>query len=539
MKKSLFLFLWIAACGTTKPIKVMPPPVTPPEPAVTDTIRKTVYDTTRVVIGIPDTVRIPDNGEISVKAFGAKCDGVTDDYLPDSTACSYCMTHPSACSTVTFPVGHSRISRPLILSNKGSQFTIHIKGMYPAKEASDNYLSQIICDFKAGPGVGIINGRGIVIENLSIIGKYTFPYSVTNALIGTLKFSDWVDPTIIDSRYNPYAVISIDPYPGYAGSSGVEIRQCAIKQFMVGIALSSNSSTVNDEMINIIDDDIEAVRVAIAIGQDQSKEIHIDRLKCWASTHTILDGLTYGRGTGGGSVMIEGMNIAGNVNELFHLNTDRFPLSAKDVYSESLFRIGSVGNGAGANFINFQIDFLTGPGLPAADYILSGQANFYGGMLRYYDGTSPHRLNLSYITGRFSDLTLNNPPFIVGLYGGSVYPTPTFDNIHLYNHGTTLAPVFDTLIPFQRTAPTIDRASWLATIVLPHGTHAHISDYILGSPESKGRRPYDTDINPGNIATLQIGCIYKLSGDTAFLNDVGVNVWQTTGYDAMYLSRVK
>jgi hypothetical protein len=160
-------------------------------------------------------------------------------------------------------------------------------------------------------------------------------------------------------------------------------------------------------------------------------------------------------------------------------------------------------------------------------------------MLRYYDGTSPHRLNLSYITGRFSDLTLNNPPFIVGLYGGSVYPTPTFDNIHLYNHGTTLVPVFDTLIPFQRTAPTIDRVNWLATIVLPHGTHAHISDYILGSPESKGRRPYDTDLNSGNIATLQIGCISKLSGDTAFLNDVGVNVWQTTGYDAMYLCRVK
>ena len=530
MRKSLFLFLLIAACGTAKTTTVTPPPVVVPEPVKIDTIHK--------IVAIQDTVRIP-NGTVDIRSFGAKVDGVTDDFIADSSACAFCIANPTTCSEVIFPVGHSRISRPLLLSNNGNQFTIHLKGAYPAKEASDNYLSQIICDYKAGPGIGIINGRGVIIENLSIIGKYTFPYSVTNALIGTLKFADWIDPTIPDSRYAPYAGIVIDPYAGYAGTSGVEIRQCSIKQFMVGIALSPNGSTLNDEMINIIDDDIEAVRVAIAIGQDQSKEIHIDRLKCWASTHTILDGVHYGRGTGGGSVMIEGMNIAGNVNELFCVATDRFPLSAKDIYSESLFRIGNVGNGTGANFINCQIDFLTGAGLPAADYLITGQANFYGGCLRYYDGTSPHRLNLSYMTGRFSDMTLNNAPFTIGLYGGTAYPTPSFCNIHLYNQGTTMAPVFDTLIPFRAVAPTVDRVNWLATIVLPPGTNAHISDYILGSPNSTGRRPYDTDINSGNIATLQIGCIYKLSGDTAFLNDVGVNVSTTTGYDAMYLDRVK
>ncbi len=537
MNKSLFLFLLVAACSSTKPTTVTPPPVVvvPPEPVKIDTIHK--------IIAIQDTVRIPNTGSVDIRSFGAKVDGVTDDIIADSTACAFCIANPKTCSEVIFPVGHSRITRPLILQNNGHFFTIHIKGAYPAKEASDQYLSQIDCDFKAGFGIGIQLGRGIIIENLSIVGKYNFPYTITNQNIGTTTFAQWNDGSVNDSRYSPYAGIVIDPYANASGSSGgtsgVEIRQCAIKQFMVGVCLTPTPYTFNDEMINIIDDDIEAVRVAVAIGQDQSKEIHIDRLKCWASTHTILDGVHYGRGTGGGSVMIEGMNIAGNVNELFNLNTDRFPLSAKDIYSESLFRIGNVGNGAGANFINCQIDFLTGPGLPAADYLIAGQANFYGGCLRYYDGTSPHRLNLSYMTGRFSDMTLNNPPFTIGLYGGSVYPTPSFDNIHLYNQGTTMPTVFDTLIPFQRIGPTIDRINWIGYIVLPHGTNAHISDYILGSPESTGRLPYDVGINSGNIATLQIGCIYKLSGDTAFFNDIGVNVFTATGYDGMYLDRVK
>ncbi len=105
---------------------------------------------------------------------------------------------------------------------------------------------------------------------------------------------------------------------------------------MVGIALTPNEQTQNDEMINIKDDDIEACRVAIAIGQDQSKTIAIEGLKVWASVYTVLDGLSYGRGTGGGSVYCDNWNIAGNVNQLFYLRTDRFPLSARNIYSESL-----------------------------------------------------------------------------------------------------------------------------------------------------------------------------------------------------------
>jgi hypothetical protein len=494
--------------------------------------------------GLPvgrDTLHIQGNGVVSIRDFGAKCDGATDDYAADSAACAYCIAHPAICSTVSFPVGRSRITKPLMLQNNGRFFTIRLSGALPAKSAPDNYVSGLYCDFKEGPGIGIQLGRGIIIENLSIIGKYMFPYSVTNKNIASTTFEQWNDKSVVDSRYNPYAGIVIDPHRNASGStggtSGVEIRQCAIKQFMVGICLSPNGETLNDEMINMIDDDIEAVRVAIAIGQDQSKEIHIDRLKCWSSTHTILDGLHYGRGTGGGSVMIEGMNIAGNVNQLFNLNTDRFPLSAKDIYSESLFRIGAVGCGTGSNFINFQIDFLTGPGMPAADYLLSGCANFYGGTLRYYNDSKTQRLNFSNMTGWFRDLSMNNQPIIRSLYGDQQYwPLPYFDNVHNYYRGGLVTNEPDSLIRIRPASITVNRSNWTASIT---GVPGRVGDYILAAPTNVTGWHYDSAMNCARSPTLQIGRVIRVSGDTLYLDDVGLNVYQTSPYDAVYIDRIK
>jgi hypothetical protein len=105
------------------------------------------------------------------------------------------------------------------------------------------------------------------------------------------------------------------------------------------------------------------------------------------------------------------MNYVGNkVLHLFYLHVDRFPLSAINVYSESIFKIGTVGRGAGANFINSQIDFISEPGIPAPDYIISGTANFYGGCLRYYDNSLTHRMSLVNTQVMLRYLTLNNFP---------------------------------------------------------------------------------------------------------------------------------
>jgi hypothetical protein len=544
---------------------------------------------------------------LNVKDLGAKADGQHDDYLVIQKAIDGAIQNPSLGTSIYFPVGRYRITHPLLLqyvvNGRWQFFTIKLFGDAPAKSASNAYLSSIICDFTDGFAIGIQLGRGVQIENLNFLGRYTFPLSMTNKNIGTTLYSEWNNGSVHDTRYAPYSGIAIDPFcdsndlkaadgynflrneylpgTGRGGTSGVEIRQCAIHQFAVGIAMTPNPLTANDEMINIIDCDVEDVKVAIAIGQDQSKEIHIDRFKCWGSAHTILDGLHYGRGTGGGSVMINGMNIAGNVNQLFELVADRFPLSAKDIYSESLFRIGLVGSGAGANFINFQIDFLTGKGMPAPDYIFAGgPATFTGGMLRYYDGNSTHRMNLSTMHVVFRDMTLSTPPIITNLYGKglSSYSAPSFENVHLYygpGYGGTLGinRTFDYPYFFSNgTDPLyhgsqyafnsgtgisyhiletedyeeavrlpgnlnikIDRTKWTGSFLGGPGITQliHPGDYLIASTN---RTYYDHDINGGDCPTVQIGRVASIHKDSVYLDDIGLNTY--TGLYTAYLDIV-
>ena len=548
MKSLLIFFLLSVVCSAICPVPspanadaIYGTATTPPESKVSNAIHDNFLHETTGMINLPDTEKIPMGGTVSITDFGAKVDGKTDDFKADSAACAYCIANPKRCTGVVFPVGHSRITKPLLLQNNGQFFTIRLLGLHPAKSASNDYLSVIDCDFKAGYGIGIQLGRGIVIENLSISGKYTFPNSVSNQNIGTLKFSDWIDSSIRDSRYAPYAGISIDPNLNKTGSNGgtsdVTIQNCSINRWMVGIMLTPNAGTANDEMINILEDDIETCRDAIAIGQDQSKTVNIKGLKVWASTHTVLDGKTYGQGTGGGSVFCENWNIAGNVNQLFNLVCDRFPLSAKDIYSESIFRIGTCGGSAGANFINFQIDFLTGPGLPAADYLINGSANFYGGCIRYYDQSPTHRLNFVNSGSMFRDMTLSSEPITAGLYGipANVYQKPSFDNVHNYVSGFQVTGTRDTLIKLANTyAIVINRKAWIATI---RGvTGLHVGDYILGAPNGKY---YDQTQNRNRCPTAQIGRVVSVSGTTANLDDVGLNVSTGTDYDNIYIDRIK
>jgi hypothetical protein len=538
------LFFFLASCFNfsashlpTSPAKVQYPPS-----IVCDTTgRKTLVDSIISMIAMPDTGRVPDTQIISVKDFGVVGDGKHDDIEGLERARDWVIHHPAV---LTLPVGDFLISRPFVLQNivdgQYRFFTVHLKGLLPNKSASIEYLSRIICGYKSGFGIGIQLGRGITIENITVLGMYTFPNQVTNINIGTLKFGDWADGSVTDSRYNPYAGIVIDPYvnknKSQGGTSDVTIKNCSIRQWMVGVCLTPNPETANDEIINIMDDDIETCRVAIAIGQDQSKTIKISGLKIWASTHTVLDGLTYGRGTGGGSIFCNNWNIAGNVNQLFNLVNDRFPLSAINIYSESIFKIGTLGGSAGANLINCQIDFLTGPGIPAADYLIHGGANFYGGCLRYYDGSMTHRMNLSNTYGMYRDMVLNNQPILSGLYGipQNKYPEPQFDNVHLYYPGRNYTKGGDTIMRFPfRTAITVNRRKWTASFKGPW--IAKIGDYILAA----GRGCYDEGMASTGCSMIQFGRVTKITKDSVYLDEVALNARSETDYDFLVINRVK
>lgn len=528
-------FILLVACASTKPSPVpnpIPVPTPTPEPIVVDTIHK--------VVTVTDTVK---GRDLSITDFGAVGNGTYDNSVAIQNAIDYVITHPQK---LIVPIGEFAYSKSILAQNFEKFFTLHIAGVLPSKSASKQYLSIFTYTGRTGYAFGVQLAKGIIIENIFFQGQYRKPESITNKNIGTLKFSDWVDSTITDSRYNPYAGISIDPNENASGarggSSDVTIRNCAVKKFMVGIMLTANPSTLNCDMINILNNDVELVRVAIAIGQDQSKEIHIDNIKVWGSTHTVLDGVHYGRGTGGGSVDMQGGNIAGNVNQIVNVSTDRFNFTSYALHAESLFRFGYVGFGAGANLTVPQIDFLTGPGLPAADFLFGGQINIYGGCIRYYDNQPSHRMNLTNFAGALRDMTLNTEPIITGLIGypGAVYPQPIFENVHRYygpGNGGQITKKENVYRLGRLYTLTINKTNWTATVTGEnYAQSVHVGDYLLGAPCSACKKYYDPETNPQNSTTVQLGRVVSISGDTITLDDVGLN--SDTGYDAIYLSIV-
>jgi hypothetical protein len=132
---------------------------------------------------------------------------------------------------------------------------------------------------------------------------------------------------------------------------------------------------------------------------------------------------------------------------------------------------------------------------------------------------------------------LNTKPITVGLYGAQVYwPLPFFDNVHNYYLGGLVKNETDTLISVRPKSIIINRAKLTATIT---GISALVGDYILGSPTNVTGWHYDSAMNHARSPTLQIGRVVAVRRDSLYLDDVGLNVFPGSPYDAIYLDRVK
>lgn len=181
--------------------------------------------------------------------------------------------------------------------------------------------------------------------------------------------------------------------------------------------------------------------------------------------------------------------------------------------------------------------------MPAADYLIGGQANFYGGMLRYYDNSQTHRMNLVGCPGYFRDMTMNLRPIVTSMsgYPTNTYPVPVFDNVHNYYRGGNVSAGVETITRLSGiTGIAIDQTRWTGTVTGGGiGAMVQIGDYILGSPDSKNRKFYDPSLNPLNCNTIQIGRVTAINGNVVSVDDVGLNCPQTVGYDGVFVSRLK
>lgn len=538
---------------------------------------------------------------LDVRWFGARGDGRSDDWYAIQKGIDYILNHELAARTLYFPAGSYLITRPLIIARLSGrvyrQASISLAGPAPSRTIATGY-ALIQPTFNNSFAIGVQMGKGVQIKDLMLTGKFVFPDRLNEVQVDTLAFSQWTDGSARDNRLSPYAGIVIDPfsdstvytngadmYPGLhgyyvpgisrAGSTSVEITGCSIRNFIVGVMITP-SNQQNGELIDVIDCDISASKVAYAMGQAQSKECHVYRLKCWQPVHTVFDNSDYGFRHGDGSAipMVDGVNIAGYVKELCSIYAASFNGSFRNVYAEGLFRLGYVGGPATVSFEDCQIDFSTqDSGLPYPDYLILGSgATFHNCLLRFYPGVPGARLLLSGTNNHYEGGVMNSPPVAVNLDGNPLNPNPSFENVVMYYSGGILGnssrgtmdaaaamnsnndPVYygntygyrETSYGadlqyrisyndnYERTVrlsgtPLLhtDKRKWTAYFKLGAAADAGVlqpGDFILTSGHH-----YQDQLASATAATYPVGIVARIGHDTVYLTNLAVGIADNTG----------
>ncbi|HET6253726.1 MAG TPA: hypothetical protein VFE32_06620 [Puia sp.] len=411
--------------------------------------------------------RIIDGRSLNVRWFGARGNASSDDWPAIQKAINYILNNDNAPRSLYLPPALYRISRPLLiakrLGNGYRQVSITLEGPANSKDLSTGG-AVIAPGFNNTFAIGVQLGKGVLIKDLFIRGMFHFPDKLNAIQIDTLAFDQWTDGSTRDNKVSPYAGIAIDPfsdpaayaaekdlYPGLreyylpglgrSGSTAVQITGCSITNFIVGVMITP-SNQQNGELIDVIDCDISNNRVAYAMGQAQSKECHVDRLKVWGATHTVFDNVDFGirHGDGAGVPMVDGVNIAGNVKQLCNIVSQSFSGVFRNVYAEGLFRLGYAGGAASLSFEDCQLDFSTQqPGLPYPDFYIAGTGtSFHGCILRTYMDGKGYRLVLAGNSNFFEGGAMNEPPVTANLNDCGLCPTPIFKNIIMYYGGGIL-----------------------------------------------------------------------------------------------------
>jgi hypothetical protein len=405
--------------------------------------------------------RIVEGKMLNVQWFGAVGKGSTDDAPAIQKGIDYILRSGYAPRTLYFPPGLYRIDHPLLLARptgKGyAQTSITLEGPAGSKDLGMG-SATIAPNFENSFAIGVQLGKGVLIKDLIIRGKFTLPNKLNMVQVDTLSFREWDDGIARNNSFSPYAGVVIDPfsdstifgsnsdlYPGLhsyypagmsrSGSTDVRLEECSISNFIVGVMITP-SNQQNGDLINVIDCDISNNKVGYAMGQAQSKECHVDRLKCWGNTHTLFDNITYGirHGDGAAVPMVDGVNIAGSLKQLCAITAGSFNGVFRNVYGEGLFRLGLVNGAATLAFEDCQLNFTPNhPGLPYPDFMLIGNAaSFHGCMLRHYTGARGMRLVLSGTDDRFDNGVMNEPPVAAALGNCGNCPTPHFNNVVMY-----------------------------------------------------------------------------------------------------------
>lgn len=527
-------------CASTSPV-ISPPCPGPVTVYVRDTVKILQQPTITYVHDTTVVAKLVRTDSTAKTLLFNPLSAGGDSYPMLQAAVDFCIVNPGY--RIHLNAGDFHISHPLIVAKVyGADYgtvAIDLEGSVNAKNTNQAYTTNIFADFTDGFCIGLQLNKGTQIRNIHFGGRFAFPNTLGAVQVDTLRAEQWTDGICRDNRTSPYAAIVIDPfgdpatftgsyqmYPGLEsyylpgmsrnGSTAINISGCSIYDFVVGV-LVTGGFQYNGELINLSDSRIDNCKVCYAYSQAQSKANTVTDLMVWGGVRTIFDGLNYGFGHNDASTapFIDVMNIAGNVYQLFDVFASTFPLSAKMVYAESMFKIGTVRGLAGAHFDDFQIDFPhAGGGVPSPDFIYQGTNTLWTAcMLRLYNG-QPSRLILDCPDNTFIGGSMNAPPVV----WNTSNQLATFQNVGMQYTGAPSLNTnnYDWQGAIDKTVIHVNRADF---------TGWYIASQIVSPGDLLVTgRPFEPPVQMITGSNYPVGVVNSISGDTVRLQNIGVGI---------------
>jgi hypothetical protein len=318
---------------------------------------------------------------VSVKDFGAIGDGVVDDTDAIQAAIDFALYQNGPGNKIYIPPGIYKTSDTLHLGY-GTSFSSGIL-------EGDGYLYAAFSSIPAGgifsgvaitptfsdrPVINVQGARGSVIRGIAIVGKLTAWIDsnqlgdVGGASVDDAVAANWDDPSLAataDSRYAPYAAITIDaysgkppltPYPkvtyptflgavpqyGKTFSSDVLIENCYFSGVTVGVANQPSDADGNGDFTVIRRCNMEKVKWGISVCNTQSRNVGIENVKIGTS-YCALTNRRHGRRMGKFNGAIINLSL-GQCIQVFDFDGTSItgPLEFTNLYGEALWRIGDV-----------------------------------------------------------------------------------------------------------------------------------------------------------------------------------------------------
>jgi hypothetical protein len=307
------------------------------------------------------------DGWASVNWWGAgRALGAAIDTPAIQAAVNFCA-YADYVANLKFMSGEYRLNKGILVwrdntaDGNPDAVRINIQGAGTTYSA-DTSETVIICEHVDNFGFGIQKGKGFKMSKITLRGPNALNYSVATAWNFSTTYNNASCRT---NRYSPFSAIVIDPigsvagagisnsdrYPdfeayyndgmGSGGSTDCHFEEIVIDGFYVGICLSPNGFTQNNESHSFEKFWIRNCRDGYAACNSQERLVTCRHFKMWDSVRCAFNCTTYGLQRGDAPI-IEHLNVAGTVLKLFQFQGFFPTVNMNNVHAESFRYIGEI-----------------------------------------------------------------------------------------------------------------------------------------------------------------------------------------------------